>query len=204
MWMQSDVKGDVCKVTGFFLPHVFCVLSYWIGRARGLQGSFSIKDLIRLSSLLRPPSELPTDFKGVGRNSPNAVLFCAAFILSVISAYYTKHTSTQISHTCSNVWNWCEFSMWQQASSLACIMLHMWSLLTQAPSTCSKMLILRRFAIFTPFFLQCFRMLTFTNCRLVRRIVVLWFIYSLIFSLHVSVKWSAHRRTGTESQRYKK
>lgn len=38
------------------------------GRVRGLQGSFSIRDLIRFSPLSHPRLELQTDFKGVGGN----------------------------------------------------------------------------------------------------------------------------------------
>lgn len=46
--MQSDGEGDVYKGAGFYLPRSLCPL---IGsrRFRGLQGSFSIKDIIRLA-----------------------------------------------------------------------------------------------------------------------------------------------------------
>lgn len=74
--MQNDGEGDVCKGAWVFICHTRSLCPRMgSGRVKGLQGSFSIKDLIRFSSLSGPPWELHTDFKGVGGNRLNRVLF---------------------------------------------------------------------------------------------------------------------------------
>lgn len=95
MWMQSDGEEDVGEGAVFFFffsqRTFFCVLTSHRGRVGGLQGSFSIKDLIRFRPPSRPPCQLRADFKGVGGNQ--TALYLWASILSCAGVSVIQNTN---------------------------------------------------------------------------------------------------------------
>ena len=81
---QDNGLGPVFFFFFFGSTHFFCVLTSHRGRVGGLQGSFSIKDLIRFRPPSRPSCQLRADFKGVGGNQTAlypwaSILSCAGF-----------------------------------------------------------------------------------------------------------------------------
>lgn len=102
MWMQSDGMREMsAKGAGVFHPpRTLFVSSSDRGGVRGLQGSFSIKDRVRLKPLPCPPWEIQTDFKGVGGNSLNRVLYLG---LRPFKCWHNIHTTHARGHTRDSV-----------------------------------------------------------------------------------------------------
>lgn len=158
MWRETSVKlqGVFFCRTCSVCPHIE------LGGLEGFRGLFPLRiSFVLVFCYILPWSYQPTS-KVLVETVLTGFYSWACFIQSAVSTYYTKHTYTQISYSCSNLWNLREVFMWQQELSLACIVLHVWNLRTHAASMCYDTVMLSRFTIFT-LLVQCFSMLTFSN-----------------------------------------
>lgn len=81
----AKVQGVICH-TRSVCPHI------GLGGFEGLQGSFSIKDLIHFSLLSHPPLELLTNFKGVGGNLTGIYFWAFHPLKCWFSTSYKTHS----------------------------------------------------------------------------------------------------------------